>query len=64
MFTPDFLNEYVATKFAGSRFEELDCGHEIPIERPRELAALISDFCIEQLPGTNSRSLDEDASVA
>ncbi len=50
MFTSDFLREHVVEKFAGSSFELLDCGHEIPIERPRELASLITGFCSERLP--------------
>jgi pimeloyl-ACP methyl ester carboxylesterase len=36
----------------GARMVILDCGHEIPLERPRELAALIEAF----LAGLGERS--------
>jgi non-heme chloroperoxidase len=44
IFTPEALTEGVVAPVRGARLELLDCGHEIPIERPRELAALIEDF--------------------
>ena len=37
----------VAAPLRGARLEILDCGHEIPIERPRHLAALIDSFVAE-----------------
>jgi non-heme chloroperoxidase len=44
MFPPDMLRGAVVPPLAGARLELIDCGHEIPIEAPRELAALIEDF--------------------
>jgi len=47
MFTSDFMRDGVAAAIPGARLELLDCGHEIPIERPRELATLIEGFVAE-----------------
>ena len=44
MFTPDSMHDGVAAAIPGARLELLDCGHEIPIEQPRELATLIEEF--------------------
>jgi non-heme chloroperoxidase len=44
MFPPDALRAAVVPPLAGARLELIDCGHEIPIEAPRELAALIEAF--------------------
>jgi pimeloyl-ACP methyl ester carboxylesterase len=44
MFAPDMMSEGVAAAIPGATLEFLDCGHEIPIERPLELAALIDAF--------------------
>ena len=44
IFTPEALTEGVVAPVRGARLELLDCGHEIPIERPREVAALIDEF--------------------
>jgi pimeloyl-ACP methyl ester carboxylesterase len=44
MFAPDMMREGVAAAIPGATLELLDCGHEIPIEQPRELAALIDAF--------------------
>ncbi len=44
MFPPDMLRGAVVPPLAGARLELIDCGHEVPIEAPRELAALIEDF--------------------
>ena len=49
MFTPAVLRDAVAGKYGQAQFEILDCGHEIPIERPRELARIIQQF-VEHLP--------------
>jgi pimeloyl-ACP methyl ester carboxylesterase len=38
------LRQAVLTPIARSRLVVLDCGHEIPVERPRMLAALIEAF--------------------
>jgi len=47
MFSPDALQEGVVAPLRSARLEVLDCGHEIPIERPQELAALIEGFLVE-----------------
>jgi pimeloyl-ACP methyl ester carboxylesterase len=47
MFSPDLLRDGVAGPIPGARLELLDCGHEIPIELPRELAALVEAFVAE-----------------
>ena len=44
MLTPDYLRQEVVQKIPGARLALLDCGHEIPIELPSELAALIEAF--------------------
>ncbi|HEX6023225.1 MAG TPA: alpha/beta hydrolase [Solirubrobacter sp.] len=43
-FTPDVLRADVVAPIAGARLALLGCGHEIPIEAPHELAALIEAF--------------------
>ena len=42
--TPDYLREQVASKIPGARFAVLDCGHNLPLEVPRETAAVIEGF--------------------
>jgi pimeloyl-ACP methyl ester carboxylesterase len=44
IFTPEALTDGVVAPVRGARLELLDCGHEIPIERPREVPALIDEF--------------------
>lgn len=44
IFSPQALQDGVAAPLAGARVALLDCGHEIPLEQPRELAALIEAF--------------------
>jgi pimeloyl-ACP methyl ester carboxylesterase len=44
MFGPELLQTAVVEPLPDARLELLDCGHEIPIEAPRELAALIDGF--------------------
>jgi pimeloyl-ACP methyl ester carboxylesterase len=48
MFTPDMLRDAVVPPLASACLELIDCGHEIPIEAPRELAALIEDFIVSE----------------
>jgi 3-oxoadipate enol-lactonase len=47
IFSPDALRDGVAGPVPDARLELLDCGHEIPIELPREFAALVSAFIAE-----------------
>ena len=47
IFSPEALAEGVVAPIRGARLELLDCGHEIPIEQPRQLAALIDGFAAE-----------------
>ncbi len=44
IFAPEVLRGGVAAPLAGARVALVDCSHEIPVERPRELAALIEAF--------------------
>ena len=44
LFTPELLREGVATPIADAELQLLDCGHEIPVERPAELARMIQTF--------------------
>jgi pimeloyl-ACP methyl ester carboxylesterase len=44
IFTPDALRLGVVTPLSGARLALVDSSHEIPIEKPRELAALIEAF--------------------
>jgi pimeloyl-ACP methyl ester carboxylesterase len=44
MFPPDVMRDGVAAAIPGAELAFLDCGHEIPIEQPVELAARIDAF--------------------
>jgi pimeloyl-ACP methyl ester carboxylesterase len=44
IFSPEFLRQEVVARIVGSRLARVDCGHEIPIERPAQAAALIEAF--------------------
>ncbi len=44
MFPPETLRTAVVAPLAGARLVLVDSGHEIPMEAPDELAALIEDF--------------------
>lgn len=44
IFTPDALREGVAGPLARAELRALDCGHEIPVEAPQELAELVTRF--------------------
>lgn len=44
-FPPSMLTAYARRKFLIDEPDILDCGHEIPLERPHELARIISEFC-------------------
>lgn len=44
MFTPDLMRDAVAAPLSNARLVLLDAGHEIPIELPRQLAALTEAF--------------------
>jgi pimeloyl-ACP methyl ester carboxylesterase len=41
---PDFVRKEVVERIPGARLALLDCGHEIPLEKPLETAALIQAF--------------------
>jgi pimeloyl-ACP methyl ester carboxylesterase len=47
IFSPEALAEGVVAPIRAARLEMLDCGHEVPIEQPRQLAALIDEFTVE-----------------
>src|SRR5262245_4898888 len=42
--SPTILRETVVTPISGARLVVLDCGHEIPVEQPQILAALLEAF--------------------
>jgi pimeloyl-ACP methyl ester carboxylesterase len=44
LFTVDALRAAIASQIDGARMAIVDCGHEIPLERPHELAALVEAF--------------------
>jgi pimeloyl-ACP methyl ester carboxylesterase len=44
IFTPDALRDGMVAQIPGARLALLNCGHEIPLEKPRDLAALIEAF--------------------
>lgn len=52
LFTPEALREGVLAPLPNARLALLDCGHEIPLERPALFAALIEAF----LAGLGTRS--------
>jgi pimeloyl-ACP methyl ester carboxylesterase len=60
LFPPDLMQNGVAGPLARARLELLDCGHEIPIEMPHELAQLVQRFVPEctHLPTTPAPSLE------
>jgi pimeloyl-ACP methyl ester carboxylesterase len=58
MFTPDLLREAIVAQIPGARLALLDCGHEIPLEEPRALAALIEAF-LAGLPTAPARTRRE-----
>jgi 3-oxoadipate enol-lactonase len=43
---PDYLREEVAGRIPGARLEVLNCGHNIPLEKPAETAAMIQEFVV------------------
>lgn len=43
-FTPQLLEDTIVSQISGARLALIDCGHEIPLERPHELAAVIEAF--------------------
>jgi hypothetical protein len=44
MLPPDVLRQAIVGQIAGARLATLESGHEIPLEQPRETAALIEAF--------------------
>lgn len=55
MFSPDTLRAGVVSPLPEARLALIECGHEIPIEAPRELAALIEAFLAGMATGTRTR---------
>jgi hypothetical protein len=44
MFSVDLLRATIVEPIPGARLAIVDCGHEIPLDRPRELAAIIEAY--------------------
>jgi pimeloyl-ACP methyl ester carboxylesterase len=44
VFTPDVLREGMVAQIPGARLALLDSGHEVPLERPRDFAAVLEAF--------------------
>ena len=42
--SPDFLRQEIVARIPGARLVPIDCGHEIPVERPAQAAAAIEAF--------------------
>lgn len=42
--SPDFLRHEVVARIPKARLAQIDCGHEIPVERPARAAAVIEAF--------------------
>jgi non-heme chloroperoxidase len=53
MFAPEALRAGVVAPLAGARLALINCGHEVPIEAPAELAAVIEGFLagLQAAPG-------------
>jgi len=44
MLSPEFLRQEMVARIPRARLVQVDCGHEIPVERPAQTAALIEAF--------------------
>src|ERR1035437_6174572 len=44
LMTPDYLRREIVCRIPGSRMIQLDCGHNLPLEMPTEVAAVIEAF--------------------
>jgi pimeloyl-ACP methyl ester carboxylesterase len=44
MLSPEFLRQEIAARIPRARLVRIDCGHEIPVERPAQAAALVEAF--------------------
>lgn len=53
MLSPAFLRQEIVERIPGARLVQMNCGHEIPVERPAETAALIEAF-LAGLSGNSS----------
>jgi len=42
--SPEFLRQEIVARIPGARLVQIDCGHEIPVERPGQAAAAIEAF--------------------
>jgi len=53
MITPDYLRTELLDKIPGARLVQLECGHNVPLEMPRETAAAVQEF-VATLPSQQS----------
>ena len=44
IFSPDFLRQEIMARIPKARLVQIDCGHEIPVERPTQAAAVMEAF--------------------
>jgi non-heme chloroperoxidase len=42
--SPEFLRQEIVARIPGARLIQIDCGHEIPVERPAQAAAAMEAF--------------------
>jgi pimeloyl-ACP methyl ester carboxylesterase len=49
--SPEFLRQEVVARIPGARLVQIDCGHEIPVERPAQAAAAIEAFLAGLIAG-------------
>src|SRR5262249_28738769 len=63
IFSPEVLRHGVSGPIAGARLALLDSNHEIPIERPRELAAVIEGFLAGLGPAESSAHVGQGAAL-
>jgi pimeloyl-ACP methyl ester carboxylesterase len=64
IFSPEVLRHGVSGPIEGARLALLDSNHEIPIERPRELAAVIEGFLAGLGPAESSAHVKDGAALA
>jgi len=64
IFSPEVLRHGVSGPIAGARLALLDSNHEIPLERPRELAAVIEGFLAGLGPADSPALITNGATLA